>query len=93
MRCVSLLTIPAFFGRSGRSVLKALVLGYVIAGPIFNLTFNGKEVVRSFACTTELTYNLSKTRFDLLFKPFQKVRGSDQESIFKNCKDLEIFHL
>lgn len=73
VRCVCLLTIPAFLGRAGRSVLKALVLGYVIAGPIFNLTYNGKEVIRTFACTTQLTYNLSKTRFDLMFKPFQQV--------------------
>ncbi|XP_015123497.1 protein sneaky [Diachasma alloeum] len=72
VRCVCVLTIPAFFGRAGRSMLKALVLGYVIAGPIFNLTYNGKEVVRTFACTTQLTYNLTKTRFDLMFKPVQQ---------------------
>ncbi|XP_043271509.1 protein sneaky-like [Venturia canescens] len=72
VRCVCLLMIPAFFGRAGRSVLKALVLGYVIAGPIFNLSYNGKEVVRTFACTSQLTYNLTKTRFDLMFKPFQQ---------------------
>ncbi|KAG7203236.1 hypothetical protein KM043_010337 [Ampulex compressa] len=72
VRCIVLLTIPAFFGRSGRGILRALVLGYIIAGPIFNLTYNGKEVVRSFACTTQLTYNLTKTRFDLMFGPFQQ---------------------
>ncbi|XP_012271973.1 E3 ubiquitin-protein ligase DCST1 [Orussus abietinus] len=72
VRCICLLTVPSFFGRAGRSVLKALVLGYVIAGPIFNLTVNGKEVVRTFACTTQLTYNLTRTRFDLMFKPFQQ---------------------
>lgn len=50
-----------------------MVLAYVIAGPIFNLAYNGKEVVRTFACTTQLTYNLTKTRLDLMFKPFQQV--------------------
>lgn len=73
VRCICLLTIPTFLGRSGRNVLRALVLGYVIAGPIFNLTYNGKEVVRTFACTMQLTYNLTQTRFDLMFKPFQQV--------------------
>ncbi|XP_029042861.1 protein sneaky [Osmia bicornis bicornis] len=72
VRCVCILTIPAFFGRSGRSMLRALVLGYVIAGPLFNLVYNTKEVMRTFACTSQLTYNLTKTRFDLMFKPFQQ---------------------
>ncbi|ENN75308.1 hypothetical protein YQE_08085, partial [Dendroctonus ponderosae] len=31
---------------------------------------NSKEVVRVFACTATLTYNLTKTRFSLMFKPF-----------------------
>ncbi|XP_034941255.1 protein sneaky [Chelonus insularis] len=72
IRCISLLTIPAFLGRSGRSVLRALVLGYIIAGPILNLTYNGKEVVRTFACTTQLTYNMTKTRLNLMFQPFHE---------------------
>ncbi|XP_051160811.1 protein sneaky [Leptopilina boulardi] len=71
-RCIGLLTIPAFFGRSGRSVLKALVFGYVIAGPIFNLTLNGKEVVRTFSCTNQLTQNMSKTRYNLMVQPFKQ---------------------
>ncbi|KAK2574984.1 hypothetical protein KPH14_008745 [Odynerus spinipes] len=73
IRCICILTIPAFFGRSGRSVLRALVLGYIIAGPVFNLTYNAKEVIRSFACTAKLTYNLTRTRADLMFEPFHQV--------------------
>lgn len=73
MRCICILTIPTFFGRAGRSVLRALIFGYVIAGPLFNLLFNTKEVIRTFGCTSQLTYNLTKTRFDLMFKPFQQV--------------------
>ncbi|KYM76230.1 DC-STAMP domain-containing protein 1 [Atta colombica] len=72
VRCICLLTIPTFLGRSGRNVLRAIILGYIIAGPIFNLTYNAKEVVRTFACTLQLTYNLTETRFDLMFKPFQQ---------------------
>ncbi|XP_015586402.1 E3 ubiquitin-protein ligase DCST1 [Cephus cinctus] len=94
VRCVCLLTIPAFCGRAGRSVLKALVLGYVIAGPIFNLTYNGKEVVRTFACTTQLTHNLTKTRFDLMFKPFQeaifgiRTDANEVKDTLSSVKDL-----
>lgn len=70
IRCISLLSIPSFCGKAGRGVLKALVLAYIISGPISNLTDNGKEVVRVFSCTTSLTFNLTKTRFELMFKPF-----------------------
>lgn len=72
IRCISLLAIPNFGGRSGRSVLKALVFAYIISGPIENLASNGKEVVRVFGCTTSLTYNLTRTRFELMFKPFKQ---------------------
>ncbi|XP_011163830.1 protein sneaky [Solenopsis invicta] len=94
VRCICLLTIPTFLGRSGRNVLRALVLGYVIAGPIFNLTYNGKEVVRTFACTMQLTYNLTQTRFDLMFKPFQqavlamKADASELKDTLSSVRDL-----
>lgn len=44
IRCIALLSIPAFGGKAGRGVLKALVLAFIISGPIANLTSNGKEV-------------------------------------------------
>ncbi|XP_031831854.1 protein sneaky isoform X2 [Nomia melanderi] len=94
MRCICALTIPAFFGRSGRSMLRALVFGYIIAGPLFNMVYNAKEVVRSFACTSQLTYNLTKTRFDLMFKPFQqailsmKSDGEEIKDTLSSIRDL-----
>ncbi|XP_043254934.1 protein sneaky-like [Colletes gigas] len=94
VRCICLLTIPSFFGRSGRSMLRALVLGYVIAGPLFNMVYNAKEVVRTFACTSQLTYNLTKTRFDLMFKPFQqavlamKTNGEEIKDTLSSVRDL-----
>ncbi|XP_018306105.1 DC-STAMP domain-containing protein 1 [Mycetomoellerius zeteki] len=94
VRCICLLTIPTFLGRSGRNVLRALVLGYIIAGPIFNLTYNAKEVVRTFACTMQLTYNLTETRFDLMFKPFQqavlamKTDANELKDTLSSVRDL-----
>ncbi|KAJ8674004.1 hypothetical protein QAD02_005266 [Eretmocerus hayati] len=89
-RCICLLTIPGLFGRAGRSVLKALVLGYVIGGPIFNLTLNSKEVMRSFACTGQLTYNLTKTKYDLMFRPFKQsmVNMKQNAAMMKNTVSL-----
>lgn len=70
IRCITFLSFPNFGGKVGRGVLKALVIAFIISGPIENLTDNGKEVVRVFACTASLTFNLTKTRFELMFKPF-----------------------
>ncbi|XP_017773927.1 PREDICTED: DC-STAMP domain-containing protein 1 [Nicrophorus vespilloides] len=70
IRCISMLAMPNFGGQAGRGVLKSLVFAYLLSGPVENLTINGKEVVRVFGCTTSLTFNLTKTRFELMFKPF-----------------------
>ncbi|XP_066246800.1 protein sneaky [Euwallacea similis] len=70
VRCITLLAFPSFGGRVGRSVLKAMVITMVISGPIQNISHNSGEVVRVFACTATLQYNLTKARFTLMFKPF-----------------------
>ncbi|KOC61897.1 DC-STAMP domain-containing protein 1 [Habropoda laboriosa] len=94
VRCVCILTIPAFFGRAGRSMLRALIFGYIIAGPLFNLVYNAKEVVRTFSCTSQLTYNLTKTRFDLMFGPFQqailamKADANEVKDTLSSVRDL-----
>nr|CAD7397462.1 unnamed protein product [Timema poppensis] len=72
IRCITLLTIPTMCGRGGRGVLKSLVLALVVAGPIKNLAFNGREIIRVFSCTSGLTFNLTKNRFDMMFRPFQE---------------------
>lgn len=70
IRCITLLTLPTFSGKIGRGVIKAFALAFILSGPVENMSNNGKEVVRVFACTTSLTFNLTKTRFELMFKPF-----------------------
>nr|CAD7443438.1 unnamed protein product [Timema bartmani] len=72
IRCITILTIPAMCGRGGRGVLKGLVLALVVSGPIKNLAFNGREIIRVFSCTSGLTFNLTKNRFDMMFRPFQE---------------------
>uniref|UniRef100_A0A2A4JYT5 Uncharacterized protein n=1 Tax=Heliothis virescens TaxID=7102 RepID=A0A2A4JYT5_HELVI len=60
-----------YCGKAGRGVLKAVVLTYVVAGPITNMGLNAREVVRVFACSTQLSFNLSKERYDVLAVPFR----------------------
>ncbi|XP_060528323.1 protein sneaky [Cylas formicarius] len=80
VRCITLLTFPIFGGKVGRGILKALVLTFIISGPIENMANNGREVVRIFACTASLQFNLTKSRFELMFKPFvQAIFGMKTE--------------
>ncbi|XP_069361678.1 protein sneaky-like isoform X2 [Maniola hyperantus] len=61
-----------YCGKAGRGVLKAVVLTYVVAGPITNMGLNAKEVVRVFACSTQLSYNLTKIKYARMYKPLNK---------------------
>ncbi|XP_019893505.2 protein sneaky [Musca domestica] len=58
-------------GKSGRGYLRALCFAFVIAGPIENLSTNAGEIVRVYSCSKMLALNLTRTRFDLMTKPFQ----------------------
>lgn len=42
-----------------------------ILGPIENLSSNAGEIVRIYTCSKMMTLNLTRTRFDLMTKPFQ----------------------
>ncbi|CAH1156015.1 unnamed protein product [Phaedon cochleariae] len=94
IRCITCLSFPCFGGKVGRSVLKALVIAFVISGPVENLTNNGREVVRVFACTASLTFNLTKTRFELMFKPFaqaifgMKTDVNEVKDTLRSIKDV-----
>ncbi|CAB0043968.1 unnamed protein product, partial [Trichogramma brassicae] len=52
----------------------------ILRWPHFNLMRNGKEVMRSFACSTQLAFSLTKTKYDLMLRPFKKAMANMQES-------------
>lgn len=58
----------------------ALILVYLSAGPITNITENLKESVRVILCQVFMTFSLTKTKYELMFKPlgeaFVKLRVS-----------------
>ncbi|CAH2984456.1 unnamed protein product [Chilo suppressalis] len=70
LQCICLLSILMYCGKPGRGVLKVVVLTYVIAGPITNMGLNAKEVVRVYACSTQLSQNLSGAKFEVMGEPF-----------------------
>lgn len=50
-------------------------------GPITNMGLNAREVVRVFACSTQLSFNLSKENYDLMAEPFRKTALSLQSEM------------
>jgi hypothetical protein len=68
-RSVFVLVWLEALGKAGRNLIKTFVIALLLAGPIANIIANTREVVRVFECSTFLTYNLSKTKFDLAVKP------------------------
>lgn len=93
VRTVTFLLFASLTGQSGLSYLRACAFALVISGPIANLLANANEVARVFSCSTELTYNLTKTRFDLMAKPFTNTLQDMKEDINEiqdSFKHLEI---
>ncbi|XP_014253889.1 E3 ubiquitin-protein ligase DCST1-like isoform X1 [Cimex lectularius] len=72
LRCITLLTFPSMCGKGGRGMLRAFLIAYLLAGPLANLMRNGKEIIRSFGCTSSMTYRINKLKHDLIYTPFYK---------------------
>lgn len=63
-----------------------LIRTYIHPGPISNMGSNAREVVRVFACSTQLSYNLSMERYALMLGALRKAAlgvGAEVED-FKN---------
>ncbi|CAO1423843.1 unnamed protein product [Diamesa serratosioi] len=99
-RCISTLVWIGIFGKAGRNILKTIIFTLVITGPIENIILNSKEVIRVFSCSSYLVYNLTKTRLDLMVKPFTNAFSSMDEqysTIQKKFQEIDdivmpIFH-
>ncbi|CAH0590450.1 unnamed protein product [Chrysodeixis includens] len=83
MRCICLLIFPMYCGKAGRGVMKAVALTYVVAGPITNMGMNAREVVRVFACSAQLSYNLSKEKYSVMAEPFRETALSLQSEMYQ----------
>lgn len=93
VRTITLLIFVSVTGNAGKYYLRAIGFAMVITGPVHNLAANGAEVARVFACSTQLTYNLTKTRFDLMAKPFTNTLQTMKDDIHEiedNFKELHI---
>lgn len=69
-RCI--LTLIGFecLGRGGRNFFKASLIVLLVLGPINGIVVNSMEVRRALGCSAFLAYNLTLTKYNLMFRPF-----------------------
>ncbi|XP_064644658.1 protein sneaky-like [Lineus longissimus] len=73
VRCISLLVLPTFCGKTGRAYIQTFAIALVLSGPIANIVYHAGEVPRSIGCSTELSTNHSATRLELKLRPIQEI--------------------
>ncbi|XP_045029894.1 uncharacterized protein LOC116924072 isoform X2 [Daphnia magna] len=56
-RCIFSLVVPSLGTRQGKTILIALLVTQLIAGPLGNLTYNMKQSSQSLSCYSNMTVN------------------------------------
>ncbi|KAK6195706.1 hypothetical protein SNE40_001078 [Patella caerulea] len=80
-RCIILLVLPSLATGKGRVAFLSLITGFLLMGPVMNITQNANEVAASMACITELAYNQSQVLQDALKKPLEEVEEQVKEGV------------
>ncbi|KAH7942447.1 hypothetical protein HPB49_024180 [Dermacentor silvarum] len=85
-RAIAWLLVPFLCGRAGRSALVTASVSLILRGPIESMMINSKVAVDSFMCLGALSYNHTKERLLLMYKPIKRiiwdfdVSGDDREA-------------
>ncbi|XP_046562007.1 E3 ubiquitin-protein ligase DCST1-like [Haliotis rubra] len=82
VRCIVLLVVPTFFGKSGRSHIATFALVYLISGPVQNMLSNAGEMTNSLTCVTELLANHTAQKWLFRMKPVQDAMSQIQKEGF-----------
>ncbi|XP_075556797.1 protein sneaky-like [Dermacentor variabilis] len=72
-RAISWLLVPFLCGRAGRSALVTASVSLILRGPIESMMINSKVAVDSFMCLGALSYNHTKERLLLMYKPIKRI--------------------
>ncbi|XP_072145634.1 protein sneaky-like [Dermacentor andersoni] len=72
-RSISWLLVPFLCGRAGRSALVTASVSLILRGPIESMMINSKVAVDSFMCLGALSYNHTKERLLLMYKPIKRI--------------------
>ncbi|XP_071943255.1 E3 ubiquitin-protein ligase DCST1-like [Antedon mediterranea] len=84
-RCILVLIFPNFFGKNGRNTVTTFAIMYLMTGPASNIIANAEESARAISCTAALSFNHSKTAFELMHKPLVAAFRDMQ----KNTKEVK----
>ncbi|KAL8585815.1 hypothetical protein ACOMHN_065165 [Nucella lapillus] len=82
VRCTTLLVLPIFFGKTGRTFIGIFALIFLLSGPIDNIVTNCREVARSLTCLAELLANHTVVKWKLRINPLKEVVEELQEGGF-----------
>ncbi|XP_078487217.1 E3 ubiquitin-protein ligase DCST1-like isoform X2 [Ciona intestinalis] len=69
IRCIAALSIPTMVGKTGRSVLGAVLATWILAGPIANVMYHSGEAVNSLTCTARMHNKQMMQLLHLLHAP------------------------
>jgi hypothetical protein len=74
-RCI--LTLIGFesFSRGGRNFFRAALIIVLVVGPVNNIVVNSIELVRTFECSMNLAYEVTLTKYKLMFQPYVNAIG------------------
>uniref|UniRef100_H2XKX0 Uncharacterized protein n=1 Tax=Ciona intestinalis TaxID=7719 RepID=H2XKX0_CIOIN len=69
IRCIAALSVPTMVGKTGRSVLGAVLATWILAGPIANVMYHSGEAVNSLTCTARMHNKQMMQLLHLLHAP------------------------
>ncbi|XP_077524282.1 ubiquitin protein ligase sneaky [Amblyomma americanum] len=72
-RAIAWLLVPFLCGKAGRSAMVTASVSLILQGPIENMMINSKIAVDSFMCLGALSYNHTKERLLLMYKPIKRI--------------------
>ncbi|XP_064485637.1 E3 ubiquitin-protein ligase DCST1-like isoform X1 [Ornithodoros turicata] len=72
-RAISWLIVPFLCGRAGRTMLVTISVSLVLTGPLESMMLNSKAAVDSFMCLGALSFNHTKERLLLMYKPIKRI--------------------
>nr|XP_039257765.1 protein sneaky-like [Styela clava] len=67
--CIAALCVPTMSAKTGRNFIQAILLAWILAGPITNIMYHATEAIRCISCVTELQENQSELMVDLMKAP------------------------
>jgi hypothetical protein len=83
------LTVLEFGSSSGRKCSQGVIIILVLAGPVQNMSKNADSVIRVMTCFTELAWNITMIRKDILLLPLTHISSVLKGEVAKEQRRIE----